>query len=103
MKNKVSFIWILHFLLSSQLIAAEPDESGLGGTGNSINEAETLLDLFHKPDLPERVELPDVIDIPQAAQELGDNTSGGGGGAGAAADTAVSTGTSTGTATSPPP
>lgn len=46
----------------------EPDESGIGGTGNSTSTAvdETI---FRGPDIPERLELPDPIMAPPVVPE----------------------------------
>jgi len=66
------------FVLNSALHAAEPDESGVGGTGHA--EPETLLELFHKPDLPERVNIPDSVVVPHVP-ELDTSVSAGGGSA----------------------
>lgn len=63
MINKSSSVSFLLCVASFSLTAGEPDESGVGGTGRS-NSPETLLELFHKPDLPERINLPDVVSVP---------------------------------------
>ena len=66
MSYRFNLIW--HFLLmlvfalfSCQVIAVEPDESGVGGTGH---KPKMIIDpdLIEGLDIPERLELPDVID-----------------------------------------
>lgn len=44
----------------------EPDESGLGGTGRSISPSGSDV-IFSRPELPERLELPDTPTLVQPA------------------------------------
>lgn len=66
MKNKITVlqIFLIVGLFSTSAHAAEPDESGVGGTGRTA-APEMPFELFDRPDLPERIDLPDIITAPE--------------------------------------
>ncbi len=70
-KGKRSFLLML-FSFCAQ--AGDPDESGLGGTG--INGNDIIMEQsFELPDLPERMELPQIeVPEPVAPPDIGEVT-----------------------------
>ena len=94
MKNKHKIgLPILCLGLCFPALAAEPDESGIGGTGHSTS-VDKPFELFQKPDVPERIELPDTISIPEIPEAAG---------AGGIAPPNMDTGIGTATGASGPP
>jgi len=55
-------LFVFIFAFSSILMSAEPDESGIGGTGVSKPILED--EIFNRPEVPEIVDIPEVPEIP---------------------------------------
>ena len=54
-------------LTGATVMAAEPDESGIGGSGHGKPMMD--IELFQQPELPDTVELPDLPTVPDGVIE----------------------------------
>lgn len=60
------FLLLITIVLATSIsYAADPDESGIGGTGVSKPDVSDFI--FNKPDVPEIVEIPQVPDSDEIA------------------------------------
>jgi len=65
--NKHIVTGLLCIIFSSSVTvfaASEPDESGIGGTGVKTPALEDSI--FHRPDMPEIIDIPEVPDLNDA-------------------------------------
>ena len=57
----ISFITFFMVVFNASLFAAEPDESGIGGTG--VSKPKLSDEIFNRPDIPEIVDIPEVPEL----------------------------------------